>query len=70
MKVTTERIPESQILLEIELDDERVTKSLNQAARRLSQRYRIPGFRKGKAPAWSSSRRSAPTPSSKRPSSA
>ena len=50
MKVTSERIPESQILLEIELDDERVTKSLNQAARRLAQRYRIPGFRKGKAP--------------------
>ena len=50
MKVTSERIPESQILLEIELDDERVTKSLNQAAQRLSQRYRIPGFRKGKAP--------------------
>ncbi len=50
MKVTSERIPESQIVLEIELDDERVTKSLNQAARRLAQRYRIPGFRKGKAP--------------------
>lgn len=50
MKVTTERIPEAQIVLEVELDDERVAKSLNQAARRLSQRYRIPGFRKGKAP--------------------
>ena len=50
MKVTSERIPESQIVLDIELDDERVTRSLNQAARRLSQRYRIPGFRKGKAP--------------------
>lgn len=50
MKVTTERISEAQIVLEVELDDERVAKSLNQAARRLSQRYRIPGFRKGKAP--------------------
>ncbi|MCY3918942.1 MAG: trigger factor [Chloroflexi bacterium] len=50
MKVTTERIPEAQIVLEVELDDERVAKSLNQAAKRLSQRYRIPGFRKGKAP--------------------
>ena len=38
------------MLLEIELDDARVKKSLDQAARRLSQRYRIPGFRKGKAP--------------------
>ena len=50
MKVTAERIPEAQMLLEIELDDARVKKSLDQAARRLSQRYRIPGFRKGKAP--------------------
>ena len=50
MKVTVERIPQAQAVLDIELDDERVERSLNQAARRLSQRYRIPGFRKGKAP--------------------
>ncbi len=50
MKVTAERIPEAQMLLEVELDDARVKKSLDQAARRLSQRYRIPGFRQGKAP--------------------
>lgn len=50
MKVTAERIPEAQMRLEIELDDARVKKSLDQAARRLSQRFRIPGFRQGKAP--------------------
>lgn len=50
MKVTAERIPESQMLLEIELEEERVRRSLDQAARRLSQRFRIPGFRQGKAP--------------------
>ena len=50
MKVSAERIPEAQMLLEVELDDARVKKSLDQAARRLSQRYRIPGFRQGKAP--------------------
>ena len=50
MKVTTERIPESQLVLDVEIDDERVEKSLDQAAKRLAQRYRIPGFRKGKAP--------------------
>ena len=50
MKVTAERIPESQVVLEIELEDERVERSLNQAARRLSQRVRISGFRQGKAP--------------------
>ena len=38
------------MVLEVEIDDERVQKSLDQAARRLTQRYRIPGFRKGKAP--------------------
>ena len=38
------------MLLEIELDDARVKKSLDQAARRLSQRFRIPGFRQGRAP--------------------
>ena len=38
------------MLLEVELDDTRVKKSLDQAARRLSQRFRIPGFRQGKAP--------------------
>ncbi|MXY86688.1 MAG: trigger factor family protein, partial [Chloroflexi bacterium] len=42
MKVSSERIPEAQMLLEIELDDARVKKSLDQAARRLSQRLRIP----------------------------
>ena len=50
MKVTAERIPEAQMLLEIELEDARVKKSLDQAAKRLSQRYRIPGFRQGRAP--------------------
>ena len=50
MKVTAERIPESQVVLDVELDDERVERALNQAARRLSQRFLIPGFRKGKAP--------------------
>ena len=36
--------------LEIEVDDERVEANMEKAARRLSQRYRIPGFRPGKAP--------------------
>jgi trigger factor len=36
--------------LTIELDREQVEKGLDRAARRLSQKYAIPGFRKGKAP--------------------
>ncbi|MFN8508732.1 MAG: trigger factor [Dehalococcoidia bacterium] len=50
MKVTLERLPESRVQLDIEVDDERLEKSLESAYKRLSQKARIPGFRPGKAP--------------------
>lgn len=50
MKVSTERIPDSQVVLEIEVEPERVEKSLEKAYRRLAQRTKVPGFRQGKAP--------------------
>lgn len=50
MKVTTERMPESQVLLNIELDEDQVERSMDQAYRRIAPRTRIPGFRPGKAP--------------------
>ncbi len=50
MKVTLERLPESRVQLEIEVDEERLEKSLDQAYKRIAQRTNIPGFRKGKAP--------------------
>jgi trigger factor len=50
VKVTTEKLPKSLLALDIELDREQVEKGLDRAARRLSQKYNIPGFRKGKAP--------------------
>ncbi|HJX61016.1 MAG TPA: trigger factor [Dehalococcoidia bacterium] len=50
MKVSTERIPDSQVVLEIEVEPERMEKSLEKAYRRLAQRAKVPGFRKGKAP--------------------
>lgn len=50
MKVTTERVPDSQVVLEIEVEPERVERSLDQAYKRLANRARIPGFRPGKAP--------------------
>ncbi|HMP40627.1 MAG TPA: trigger factor [Roseiflexaceae bacterium] len=50
MKVTTEKLPRSLLALTIELEREQVEKGLDRAARRLSQKYAIPGFRKGKAP--------------------
>ena len=50
MKVTTEKLPKSLLALDIELDREQVEKGLDRAARRLSQKVNVPGFRKGKAP--------------------
>lgn len=50
MKVTTEKLPRSIMALNIELTREQVEKGLDRAARRLSQKLNIPGFRKGKAP--------------------
>lgn len=50
MKVTAERQADSQVVLEIEVEPERVEKSLDQAYKRIGSRYRIPGFRPGKAP--------------------
>lgn len=50
VKVTTEKLPKSILALDIELDREQVEKGLDRAARRLSQKVNVPGFRKGKAP--------------------
>ncbi len=50
MKVTTERLPNSLIALNVELEPERIEKGLDRAARRISEKTMIPGFRKGKAP--------------------
>jgi trigger factor len=50
LKITSERKPDSQVLLEIEVDPERLQKSMDQAYRRIVGKYRIPGFRPGKAP--------------------
>jgi trigger factor len=50
VKVTTEKLPRSLVALDIEIDTEQFTKGLNRAAQRISQKYNIPGFRKGKAP--------------------
>jgi trigger factor len=50
VKVTTQRLPESQVLLEIEVDPEQMQRSLDKAYRRLVQRVEVPGFRKGKTP--------------------
>ena len=50
MKVTLERLPESRVQLQIEIDEERLEKSLDSAYKRIAQKNRFPGFRPGKAP--------------------
>ena len=50
MKVNTEKMENCQAVLTIEVDEERVERSLKEAARRISKQTRIPGFRRGKAP--------------------
>ncbi|MBI4494494.1 MAG: trigger factor [Chloroflexi bacterium] len=50
MKVSTEELESRQVVVDIEVDDERVEQALDQAYRRVVGRLKVPGFRKGKAP--------------------
>ncbi len=51
MKISTEKMPESQILMTIEVEPERLDDAREKALRKLSPRAKVPGFRPGKAPA-------------------
>jgi len=48
--VTTERLPRCQVALSIEVEPDRVEASMETAARRISEKVKIRGFRPGKAP--------------------
>lgn len=50
MKVKSERIENSQVVLEVEVEPEEEERSLEEAYRRVVKTANIPGFRKGKAP--------------------
>ncbi len=50
VKVTLERLPESRVQLEIEVEPDRLERSLDAAYKRLVPKLRVPGFRPGKAP--------------------
>jgi len=50
LKVTQEPTEDRQLALTVEVDQERIDKELRKAARKAASQYRIPGFRKGKAP--------------------
>ena len=50
MKVAAQEIENSQVVLDIEVEDERLERAVDQAYKRIVQRINVPGFRKGKAP--------------------
>ncbi len=50
MKITNDKTENSQMFLTIEMEPEEVEESMQVAFKRLNQKTRIPGFRKGKAP--------------------
>jgi trigger factor len=50
MKVETQELPDSQVALSMEIDDERLEQAVDAAYRRVAGRVNIAGFRKGKAP--------------------
>lgn len=50
MKVTNEKIENSQAFLTVEMEPAEVEKSLEESYHRLVKKINIPGFRKGKAP--------------------
>jgi trigger factor len=50
MKVAAREIEQRQMLLEVEVEEERMQQALDQAYKRIARRVRVPGFRPGRAP--------------------
>ena len=50
VKVTVERLPESQVKLDIAADEQEFAEAIEKAARKVAKDVQIPGFRKGKVP--------------------
>ena len=50
VKVTSETLPERQVRLQIEVEDERQAEAVEEAYKRLAPKVQIRGFRPGKAP--------------------
>jgi len=50
VKISSEQIEGSQVVLNVEVEDERLERSMERAYRKIASRANIPGFRKGKAP--------------------
>jgi trigger factor len=50
VKLTTERLPESRVQLEIIAEDDETAEAMRRAVRKVGNQITVPGFRKGKAP--------------------
>ena len=50
MKVSSEKLGNSQLQLNIEVEPEELEKSLDDAYRNLAKKFNVPGFRKGRVP--------------------
>ncbi|MDQ6670997.1 MAG: trigger factor [Chloroflexota bacterium] len=50
MKVSSAELPPRQLSLDIEVEQERLERAMDEAYRRLAGRVDVPGFRRGKAP--------------------
>lgn len=50
MKITVEKTPNSEAILDVELEWAEVEKASDRAYRKLAQKYTVPGFRRGHAP--------------------
>jgi trigger factor len=50
MKTNVEKIQKNQVALEVEVDEARLEKALEQAYHKVVKKVNIPGFRKGKVP--------------------
>ncbi len=50
MKVETQELPDSQVELSFEIEDDRVERAMHAAYKRLAGKVNISGFRRGKAP--------------------
>ncbi|MGI9147924.1 MAG: trigger factor [Chloroflexota bacterium] len=50
MKVSSAELPPRQLSLDIEVEQERLDRAIDEAYRRLAGRVDVPGFRRGKAP--------------------
>jgi trigger factor len=50
VKITVEKTPNSEAVLDVELEWEEVEKASDRAYRKLAQKYTVPGFRRGHAP--------------------